>query len=300
MAGDRFVWYNPNGSARLWTEGNGDLVTITAGGNVGIGQTDPGSRLTVRSGWSNWIQLEDNIAGNQYYFHNPADGSRFEIGTYDAAANTFRWCIFTIRPSGNIGIGTCAPTERLQVSGNLRLDGAFMPGGNPGAAGQVLRSQGPGNAPIWFPMAASIVYQGAFNSTANVCINSPNWTTHPGVSVTFTLQAGDYVWAWASGAAMADDNCDGTANGRCDFDARIAVNGNDFPNGAWLRGSADYSGLNYSAFTPYTLAGMYHVPANGNYTFALQTRRYSGGGCLTAGNNLSSLQTTMLILVLRP
>ncbi|GIV24155.1 MAG: hypothetical protein KatS3mg025_1814 [Bacteroidia bacterium] len=40
-AGDRFVWYNPDGTARLWTEGNGDLVTVTAAGNVGMGTATP-------------------------------------------------------------------------------------------------------------------------------------------------------------------------------------------------------------------------------------------------------------------
>ncbi|GIV23960.1 MAG: hypothetical protein N3A68_09255 [Bacteroidia bacterium] len=40
-AGDRFAWYNPNGTARLWTHVTGDLVTVTATGNVGIGTTAP-------------------------------------------------------------------------------------------------------------------------------------------------------------------------------------------------------------------------------------------------------------------
>jgi hypothetical protein len=33
-AGDRFVWYNPDGSARLFTETKGDLLTVDASGNV--------------------------------------------------------------------------------------------------------------------------------------------------------------------------------------------------------------------------------------------------------------------------
>ncbi|MCX7606952.1 MAG: hypothetical protein N2170_06795 [Bacteroidia bacterium] len=46
-AGDRYVWYDPDGSARLWTEVNGDLVTVRSNGNVGIGRTDPSHRLDV-------------------------------------------------------------------------------------------------------------------------------------------------------------------------------------------------------------------------------------------------------------
>ncbi|MDW8417761.1 MAG: hypothetical protein RML92_09455, partial [Bacteroidia bacterium] len=35
----------------------------------------------------------------------------------------------------NVGIGTATPSERLHVNGNLRLDGAFMPGNNAGSVG---------------------------------------------------------------------------------------------------------------------------------------------------------------------
>jgi len=46
-AGDRFVWYNPDGNARLWTEKNGDLLTVTPVGNVGIRTLTPGATLDV-------------------------------------------------------------------------------------------------------------------------------------------------------------------------------------------------------------------------------------------------------------
>jgi hypothetical protein len=36
VAGDRFVWYNPDGTARLWTEKKGDLLTVKNTGEVSI------------------------------------------------------------------------------------------------------------------------------------------------------------------------------------------------------------------------------------------------------------------------
>jgi hypothetical protein len=51
-----------------------------------------------------------------------------------------------------VGIGISTPTERLHIQGNLRLDGAFMPGNNPGLSGQVLTSRGPGIPPTWRAM----------------------------------------------------------------------------------------------------------------------------------------------------
>ena len=46
-AGDRFLWYNPDGSARLWTEGVGDLLTVHSAGRVGIGTAAPRAQLHV-------------------------------------------------------------------------------------------------------------------------------------------------------------------------------------------------------------------------------------------------------------
>jgi hypothetical protein len=57
---------------------------------------------------------------------------------------------------GRVGFGTAAPTERLHVVGNTRLDGALMPNNNAGANGQYLRSNGPGVAPSWGMNAAGI------------------------------------------------------------------------------------------------------------------------------------------------
>ncbi len=52
--------------------------------------------------------------------------------------------------NGSLMVGsTTAPTERLDVAGNLRLRGAFMPGNQAGGVGSLLISQGPNVAPIW-------------------------------------------------------------------------------------------------------------------------------------------------------
>ena len=57
---------------------------------------------------------------------------------------------------GNTGIGTIAPTQKLDVTGNIKFSGALMPGNLPGTAGQVLKSAGAGVAPVWGPQMAGI------------------------------------------------------------------------------------------------------------------------------------------------
>ena len=49
----------------------------------------------------------------------------------------------------NVGIGTSAPTQKLDVVGNVQFTGALMPNGTSGASGQVLTSQGAGVPPVW-------------------------------------------------------------------------------------------------------------------------------------------------------
>lgn len=50
---------------------------------------------------------------------------------------------------GNVGLGTVAPTQKLDVVGNIKFSGALMPNNLPGTSGYVLRSTGAGTAPTW-------------------------------------------------------------------------------------------------------------------------------------------------------
>jgi hypothetical protein len=54
-----------------------------------------------------------------------------------------------VAPDGNMGILQPNPTQALDINGNLKISGAFMPGGLAGAPGEVLVSQGTNAAPIW-------------------------------------------------------------------------------------------------------------------------------------------------------
>ncbi len=94
----------------------------------------------------------------------------------------------------NVGIGTTTPTERLHIQGNLRLDGAFMPGNTPGASGQVLVSEGPNVPPVWRPNSPGILtwHIDSWNpgSTSNLgwncvgCGGSSPWLTSCGTNLT--------------------------------------------------------------------------------------------------------------------
>jgi hypothetical protein len=69
-------------------------------------------------------------------------GIVFEPGTEDNEA-------MIILSNGNVGIGKTNPTQKLDISGNLRISGAIMPNNDAGTSGQLLISEGPGAAATW-------------------------------------------------------------------------------------------------------------------------------------------------------
>lgn len=72
-AGDRFLWYNQGGIARLWTEVNGDLMLISSSGAVGI-DTVPGVKFHVVG---NRIRLQ--APGTNRILDMRADGTALDL-----------------------------------------------------------------------------------------------------------------------------------------------------------------------------------------------------------------------------
>ena len=108
---------------------------------------------------------------------------------------------------GNTGLGITAPTEKLDVVGNIKFSGALMPNNLAGAAGQVLQSTGGAFAPVWGPQmggitaverwylgpqnfAALTTYQFTITGVTGCTVNSivqivlaGNWATQPNVTI---------------------------------------------------------------------------------------------------------------------
>src|SRR5436190_1266270 len=97
----------------------------------------------------------------------------------------------------NVGIGTAAPAQKLDVVGNIKLSGAIMPGGAAGTAGQVLTTNGGNNAATWknasinTGFAASIVtFQTIPNNTVTALDFNSEETDDGG---NFNIAANEYT-----------------------------------------------------------------------------------------------------------
>jgi hypothetical protein len=76
--------------------------------------------------------------------------------------------------SNNVGINDTVPTEKLDVTGNIRFSGALKPNNTAGSTGQVLTSQGSGT-PTWTTPVANpsgSIGLSAVNGTATTAMRS--------------------------------------------------------------------------------------------------------------------------------
>jgi hypothetical protein len=135
-AGNRFVWYNPDGTARLYTDVNGDLLTVTAPGNVGIGTTNPEAKLQISdpSFRGNLKLFATSGVGHDFGYDGGIDNF-FAFAHYglESGQTKFVWHqneaatrdLLTIKNTGNIGIGT-TDADPLQYA-RLTIKDAAVP-----------------------------------------------------------------------------------------------------------------------------------------------------------------------------
>ena len=155
--------------------------------NVGIGTVSPQVKLHLTS-TNTALRLENSttITGKSWDIHSTNLG-HFQITDQNVGLTRFH-----IQSSnGNVGVGNTSPTEKVHISGNLRLDNAFMPNNLAGNLGDILVSQGPGVAPQWKPIGN--VIQVLKSSSVRTLINSTSFIAVSGLTNTFTLTSNAIV-----------------------------------------------------------------------------------------------------------
>jgi hypothetical protein len=146
---DGGIIYNNSGTTRglqFRTSGNDTKMVINSSGNVGIGTTSPASILNT-SGSNQGITHDDSTTGKGYIrFRNGGtqlalfgvagswEGSTLQ-DTMIAAETGHNIRFYTngtgtpkmyISGSGNVGIGTTSPSEKLTVEGNISASGTIQ------------------------------------------------------------------------------------------------------------------------------------------------------------------------------
>ena len=147
-------WYRPDGATRIgylgWSDGGVNNLGLNLensasfninGGNVGIGNSSPSTKLQVAGG-----TRVDGTIGRVYLGTGAVAGSRgLEIIEENATTFSIRhhdpnvaWQNIAINPyAGKVGIGTLSPTETLEVGGNIKVSASGTGVGNITAAGTI-------------------------------------------------------------------------------------------------------------------------------------------------------------------
>ena len=194
-------------------------------GNLGIGTSSPNQKLVVSGGVyvAGSATLGNISFPGLFSFEYPTIRAYVGDGTgyswaFSKRASSTTTDLVTIQDSGNIGIGTSSPSEKLTVSGNASLSGNLTVGGvTTVQAGTVsapaITTSGNTNTGIYFPAASEFAISTAglqrvyLTNNGNMRLNS---TANPGTNGTgLAIYAPDFPRMTLRNSTTGDTTGDG-------------------------------------------------------------------------------------------
>jgi hypothetical protein len=209
-----------------------ERVRITGEGNVGIGTTDPGRKLDVEGdiglSRNNRIYFfEPSTKANRAYIESNTSGD-FNGLSFSTASTTNA---LVIKDTGNIGIGTTNPSEKLHTVGNVEIDGILGVDGNIGATGYVdALGSFRINTTTVIDSSRNIVNAVAGTFTGTVTAATPTAGTHLATKAYVDSAAGGGVGSGTTGQTLRHNGTNWVANSTIYNDGTNVGIGTTTPN----------------------------------------------------------------------
>jgi hypothetical protein len=149
------------------------ISDLDVGGRASISDLDVGGRasisdLNVTNLTTPLIIGGTAVGSNLIYKSTTGTGTTTGIAHQFVGGTNGATVAQTILNNGNVGIGTTAPAEKLDIAGNVKFSGALMPNNIAGTSGQVLTSAGVGAVPTWATAAVTVTeVDDEFTATAS-------------------------------------------------------------------------------------------------------------------------------------
>ena len=176
-------YFGANGGNIHLNNNGATALAVTTSNKVGIGTTSPSTRLHVSGGndiervlrmsgeksVGTWLDLENTSTGGTIY-SLISTGSGNSEGAGKLLFRNSSSTLMTLNgASGNLGIGTASPAQKLDVVGTVKTVGFQMPTG--AITGYVLQSDAGGNASWVAPTSLGVTGDNLGNHTATQTLN---------------------------------------------------------------------------------------------------------------------------------
>ena len=207
---DKWYLYNDGNAGDILNLGKstgGTVLTVNQDGNVGIGTTAPGAKLEVAgTTYLNVMPTYEQegqirigrVDNNSIRYHlikaynegiAGGQGNYLTFAVHNANTTTSTTDVMTLSGTGNVGIGTTAPTNKLNVIGDLNVTGTIY-----GASGGALvNGSGTTNYLAKFTAAGTVGDSGIYDNGTSGYVGIGTTTPIYKLDVSSNIRAGGLV-----------------------------------------------------------------------------------------------------------
>lgn len=197
-----YIQTNATGGLNIDLPANADRVVVTTTGtgfngvSTPLAAVDMFGDINIHSSAGAALFLGDEAFQNPSFYNrapglkaifNATQGVASDLGLY--AYNGNRLLVATASENGNFAIGNTAPSEKLHVTGNIRVTGSIKDSNNEaGTSGQFLKTTG--TATDWANIAPSDLSQSGATSGQVIKWNGSAWAPANDAGTTYTAGTG--------------------------------------------------------------------------------------------------------------